>query len=130
MNERRTLAERRTRMEMTPDRRLEERRDSPRTEVAYDVREPGQRWRSTRGDLSAEGAAFITTAPPLGHEIEMRVSVPTFSESIFARAVVVSRHGLLEGTKIGLVFTDIEVEAQLAIAEWVEFKARAARGCN
>ena len=56
----------------------------------------------------------------------VKVSIPTFAMPIFAIANVVSRTGALEGTKVGLAFADIEVEAQLAIAEWVEFRARAA----
>ena len=124
MHERRAPTERRSRPKVS-DRRNEERRDSPRTVIAYDFKEPGGTWRSTLGDLSVEGAAFITTAPPSGQVIVLKVSIPTFIEPIIAMASVVSRHGLTEGTKVGLIFTDIEVEAQLAIAEWVELRERA-----
>lgn len=125
MHERRASVERRSRPKGT-DRRAEERRDSPRTVIAYDFKEPGGRWRSTFGDLSVEGAAFITTAPPAGSVIVLKVSIPTFTIPIIAMGAIVSRVGLAEGAKLGLVFTDLDVEAQLAIAEWVEFRARAA----
>ncbi len=125
MHERRDPRERRNPRHAPSDRRNEERRDSPRTEVAYDFKEPNGTWRSTLGDLSVEGAAFITTAPPAGNHVVLKVSIPTFSMPIIAMATIVSRVGQAEGTKVGLTFTDIELEAQLAIAEWVEFRARA-----
>lgn len=77
------------------------------------------------GDLCVEGAAFVTTAPPAGNLVVLKICIPTFTVPIVAIATLVSRLGVTEGTKVGLVFTDISVEAQLAIAEWVEFKARA-----
>ncbi len=124
MHERRAPTERRSRPKVS-DRRNEERRDSPRTVIAYDFKEPGGTWRSTLGDLSVEGAAFITTAPPAGNVVVLKVSIPTFTVPIIAIGTIVSRVGQVEGAKLGLVFTDIDVEAQLAIAEWVEFRARA-----
>jgi len=125
MHERRDPRERRNDRHNPSDRRAEERRDSPRTEVAYDFKELGGHWRSTLGDLSVEGAAFVTTAPPDGDVVMVKITVPTFSMPIFAIANVVSRRVAAEGIKVGLVFADIELEAQLAIAEWVEFRARA-----
>ena len=125
MHERRDPRERRNPRHAPSDRRNEERRDSPRTEIAYDFKEPGGRWRSTMGDLSVEGAAFITTTPPAGNAVVLKISIPTFTVPIIAIATIVSRVGLTEGTKLGVRFTDVGVEAELAIAEWVEFKARA-----
>jgi hypothetical protein len=124
MHERRSPSERRNRPKVT-DRRSEERRDSPRTQIAYDFKEPNGLWRSTTGDLSVEGASFITTAPPVGDVIVLKVSIPTFAVPLVALGTIVSRVALREGAKIGLKFTDIGVEPQLAIAEWVEFKSRA-----
>ena len=72
------------------------------------------------GDLALGGASFVTTAPPSGDSVELLFTVPTFVGPIIASAVVVSRKGLPSGTQVSVVFTDIDVEAELAIAEWID----------
>jgi len=101
-------------------RRQEERRDYPRFEVALDVREPNRRSRSCFGDLSPEGAAFVTTAPPLGDAVLLRFHLPNVDGPIVVAGRVVGRVGAKLGTQVSVVFTDIHVEAQLAIAEWAQ----------
>lgn len=94
--------------------------------VAYDFKVPGGEWRSTHGDLSAEGASFITSSSIIAKLIIMKIRVPAYADEIVATAVVVSQRQLEDGSsKLGLAFIDVEVDAQLAIAEWVDFKARA-----
>lgn len=122
----RRVAERRNRpliaeaLTRKKERRGDERRDSPRREIALDVREPGQKTRSCLGDLSVSGASFITVAPPAGDSVELMFSVPTFTGPIIASAVVVARRGVEKGTQVSVVFTDIDVEAELAIAQWFD----------
>lgn len=101
-------------------RRTEERRDYPRFEIALDVREPSGRSRSCFGDLSPEGAAFVTTSPPLGDLVLVRVSLPNTDGPIIAAGRVVARSGVTAGTQVSVIFTDIHIEAQLAIAEWAQ----------
>ena len=102
------------------ERREDERRDSPRKEIALDVREPGRRARSCMGDLSIGGAAFVTTAPPAGDSVELLFTIPTFTGPNIASAVVVARRGLSTGTQVSVVFVDLDVEAELAIAQWFD----------
>lgn len=102
------------------ERRGSERRDWPRRDVALDVREPGQKARACVGDLSVGGASFITTAPPLGDVVELLFTIPTYVGPIDATAVVVGRRGTEKGTQVSVVFTDLEVEAELAIAQWFD----------
>jgi hypothetical protein len=102
------------------ERRGDERRDSPRREIALDVREPGRKSRSCMGDLSIGGASFVTTAPPLGDSVQLLFTVPTYAGPIAASAVVVARRGQAKGTQVSVVFTDLEVEAELAIAQWFD----------
>lgn len=104
-------------------RRREERRDYPRFEIALDVREPEGRSRSCFGDLSPEGAAFVTTAPPLGDRVLLRFQLPNCEGPIVVAGKVVGRFGAATGTQVSVVFTDIDVEAQLAIAEWAQDRA-------
>jgi PilZ domain len=104
------------------DRRVAhpERRDSPRREIALDVREPGKKARSCAGDLSVEGASFVTQAPPAGDMVELMFTVPTYAGPIIAQACIVGRKGAMLGTQVSVAFTDIEIEAQLAIAQWFD----------
>lgn len=104
------------------ERRGDERRDSPRWEVALDVREPGRPSRSCMGDLSVAGASFVTPEPPLGDAVELLFNVPTYAGPIIASAVVVARNASPDGkgVHVNVVFTDLEVEAELAIAQWFD----------
>lgn len=126
MRERRNRTDRRDQRTIHgPSRRSHERRDFPRELVALDVREPRGKLRPCYGDLSAEGAAFITTAPPMGDLVELRFTLPCYEGPIFARARVVARSGAVQGAQISTVFTDIDVEAELAIAEWLQERTAA-----
>ena len=126
MAERRVNSERRTRhlipesLERRAERRDEERRDSPRRAIALDVREHGGKARACQGDLSINGASFVTTSPPEGELVQLAFTLPTYVGPILASAYVVSRCGALKGTQVGVAFTDIEVDAQLAIAQWLD----------
>lgn len=102
------------------ERRGDERRDSPRREIALDVREPGQKSRPCIGDLSVSGASFITMAPPVSDSVELMFTVPTYAGPVIASAVVVARRGVAKGTQVSVVFTDIDIEAELAVAQWFD----------
>jgi hypothetical protein len=102
------------------ERRGGERRDWPRREVALDVREPGRPSRACVGDLSVGGASFVTTAPPVGDVVQLLFSIPTYIGPIEAAGVVVGRRGVERGTQVSVVFTELEVEAELAIAQWFD----------
>jgi hypothetical protein len=128
MPERRVRTERRLRplieepLERKRERRTTsfERRDSPRRQIALDVREPGKKARSCSGDLSVEGASFVTQAPPAGDMVHVMFTVPTYVGPIVAQGCIVGRKGTFTGTQISVAFTDIDVEAQLAIAQWFD----------
>lgn len=102
------------------ERRGEDRRDCDRKDIAFDVREPGRRSRSCIGDLALSGASFVTTAPPLGDTLELMFTIPTYVGPIVATATVVARRSAERGALISVVFTDIDVEAELAIAQWFD----------
>lgn len=87
-----------------------------------DVREPGRKSRSCTGDLSVGGASFVTSAPPMGDSVELMFTIPTYAGPIIASAVIVARRGATKGTQCSVVFTDLEVEAELAIAQWVDLQ--------
>jgi hypothetical protein len=101
-------------------RRREERRDYPRFDIALDVREPHGRSRSCFGDLSPEGAAFITTAPPMGDVVLLRMNLPNVEGPIIAAGRVLARTGVSAGVQVSVRFTEIDIAGQLAIAEWAQ----------
>ncbi|GMU58936.1 MAG: hypothetical protein AMXMBFR34_06990 [Myxococcaceae bacterium] len=125
MRDRRVRSERRERhlipepLERKKERRGDERRDSPRRLIALDVREPGKRSRSCVGDLSVDGAAFVTTTPPAGEVVEVMFCVPTYVGPIVTRGQIVARNGLKAGVQVSVTFPEMDVEAQLAVAEWL-----------
>ncbi|MFT3713993.1 MAG: PilZ domain-containing protein [Archangium sp.] len=133
MNERRTGPRRLRPLVPEPltrkrERRGDERRDSPRCDIALDVREPGKKSRPVTGDLSIGGASLVTTAPPLGDAIELMFTIPTFAGPIIASGVIVARRGTAKGTQVSVVFTDLDVEAELAIAQFLDQAVPLVRG--
>jgi hypothetical protein len=102
------------------ERREEERRDSPRIEVALDVREPGKAGRSCVGNLSIGGASFVTAEPMTGDTVELMFSIPTYVGPIVAKAVVVGRQTFGQRQQVNVVFVDLDVEIELAIAQWFD----------
>ncbi|MCA2981819.1 MAG: PilZ domain-containing protein [Myxococcaceae bacterium] len=101
-------------------RRREERRDYPRFEVALDVREPTGPSRSCFGDLSPEGAAFVTSRPPKGDVVLLRMSLPNVEGPVVAAGRVVARTAVAGGTQVSVRFCEIALFDQLAIAEWAQ----------
>jgi hypothetical protein len=102
------------------ERRGDERRDFPRRQVALDVWERGQRARSCMGNLSVGGASFVTSNPPAGDVVRLRFSIPSYVGPIEAIGVVVSRSSVERGTQVSVVFTELELDAELAIAQWFD----------
>lgn len=80
------------------------------------------------GDLSVGGASFITTEPPSGDTVSVMFSIPTFVGPIVAAGVVIARRAVEKGAQVSLVFTDLEVEAELAIAQWLDEECPVVRG--
>ena len=125
----RRVASRRTRnlvpepLTRKKERRGDERRDSPRVEVALDVREPGRKSRACLGDLSVGGASFVVGEPLSGDTVELMFNLPTYVGPIVATAVVVGRQTVPKGQKLSVVFVDLDVEAELAIAQWFDDSA-------
>ncbi len=85
-----------------------------------EVSEHGRAGRPCLGDLSINGASFVTTSPPEGELVRLTFTLPTYAGLISAAGYVVSRAGAPQGTQVGVAFTDIDVEAQLAIAQWLD----------
>jgi hypothetical protein len=97
-----------------------ERRDSPRREIALDVRELCEFRRPCVGDLSVGGASYVSMAPPVGPVVELMFSVPTYPTPITAVATVVGWEDYDTKTIVHTAFARISLEAELAIARWFD----------
>lgn len=102
------------------ERRGDDRRDWLRKEIALDVREPGRKSRACIGDLSVGGASFVTTTPPYTDTVSVMFTIPTYVGPVIATGTVIARRAVERGAQISIVFTDLEVEAELAIAQWID----------
>lgn len=100
----------------------DERRDSPRVPMSFWVRRAGSEgaFDSHEGDLSLGGCAFRGAVLEPGAQIELRFRLSTLPDELQVRGEV------LTGTEVGLAaatrvrFLDMPVEAELAIARYLD----------
>jgi hypothetical protein len=114
-----------------PDRREDserndDRRDSPRVPIrlwARDLAEGGI-FQVHHADIGVGGAFWTTRYPPLGTQVEIGFRLADQKRELRAAAKIVRTTS--NGEEIGLhvLFTDLDVRAELALARYVESKAR------
>jgi hypothetical protein len=99
-----------------------ERRDSQRVAIPLLVRDTalGGSFEPHRGNLAIGGVYFEALHPPVGSHVEVRFLVPGAAEEVRARGEVlrISRDGPRFGAHVK--FVDIPLEAELAIARWLQ----------
>jgi hypothetical protein len=100
----------------------DDRRDSGRVPIRLMVRDPalGGSYDERPGNLSIGGAYFTDGHPPSGDRLQIRFLLPGAGGEVRAEAEVlrVTREGSAFGTHVR--FLDLPVEAELAIARWLE----------
>ncbi|MGC3997957.1 MAG: PilZ domain-containing protein [Anaeromyxobacter sp.] len=100
----------------------DDRRDSGRVPVTLHVRESalGGSFEQHQGNLALGGAYFEAHHPPAGQRLELRFLLPGVREEIRTAAEVlrVTREGERFGAH--LRFVDIPLEAELAIARFLQ----------
>jgi hypothetical protein len=111
-----------------PERESEaDRRDSERVAIHVLVRDAalGGSFEPFQGNLALGGLFFDALHPPAGQKLEVRFILPGGPDEIHARAEVlrVSRDGPRFGTH--LRFVDMELDAELAIARYLQRDGRA-----
>lgn len=104
----------------TMERRATERRESQRRKVAVALDVPGEATRSFDGDVSLEGASFVTQTEIDRDSVNLTFRVPTFDKPIYAQACVVGRRTLAGTTRVVVAFTNIDDDARLALAQWFD----------
>ena len=103
-----------------------DRRDSGRMPIRLMVRETalGGSFDERAGNLSLGGVYFTEGHPPFGTRVELRFLVPGFKEEVRTEGEIlqVSQDGRTFGAHVR--FRDLPLEAELAIARWLESAGR------
>jgi hypothetical protein len=118
--DRRHTQRRANRLVQVEHRRREERRDYPRLELSLEIKETTGRSDSHLANLSPEGFDYVCSTPPTDDTLLVRFALPTVKEPLRAHARVVGRAPDDGRVRVSALFTDIDIAAQLAIAEWVQ----------
>ena len=120
--ERRTLGLVPEPIERKSDRREEERRVSPRVPRRLWVVDPeeGGVPKVFEGEVGLGGASWSTAFPPLAKEVEVRFRVPEHDEEVKVPATIARIQLAGEDMRVQVVFTDLPLKHELAIAKYLD----------
>lgn len=106
----------------SPDTRGEERRESPRVPMAFQVRlAEGEGVFETReGDLSLGGCAWRGGPMEAGTHVELRFRLPSVTDELRVRGEVLHVRVGPQGPATHVRFIDLPVEMELAIARHLD----------
>ncbi len=96
-----------------------ERREANRRKVTVVVTLPKELPRSFDGDVSLNGASFVTSLPIPGTSLALSFRVPTQSAPIVVQGWIIGRRPDADRTRVVVAFTNLDDDARLAIADWV-----------
>lgn len=109
----------------------DERRDSPRVPMSFLVRDVGLRdgeWEERHGDLSLGGISWKGKTAPHGVEVDVRFRLPGVSKELRARGEILRVKAAGVGIDFHLRFTELDLDAELAVAryldQWLEKQRR------
>ncbi len=135
MNERRATERRHLALvtdsiERKQERRAEERRTSPRLPRRMWIEDPleGGIARVVEGEVGLGGASWTTPFAPLASNVEVRFRVPDHSEEIIATAAVLSAREEDSTMRVRVVFTDLALRSELALANYLDTQTRGVPG--
>lgn len=111
-------------LERQRQRRIGERRESPRLKRQLEV--PSEEGVSIlcEGDLSLGGVRFRTAFPPRARELEIRFTLPDVLGEVSALAEVVRTQQDGAFIEVHARFIDLDLKAELALARFLESRAR------
>lgn len=110
--------------------RSEDRRESPRVPMRLLVRRAGSGavYEAWPGDLSLGGAAWQGGALEVGAEVELRFKLPSAEAELHARGEVLKVTETAEGPRTHVRFVELSMEAERAIARYLDDLALAGTG--
>jgi hypothetical protein len=101
----------------------DERRDSPRVEMTFLLRDVGVRdaeWEERIGDLSLGGIYWRGKTAPHGTEVEVRFRLPGVAKELRARGEIIRVKAAGTGIDFHVRFTELDVVNELAIAKYLD----------
>ncbi len=108
--------------ETVREERAADRRESDRVPISLFVRDAaaGGSFEEHDGNIALGGFYFAAQHPPASDRFDVRVLLPGTNDEFTATGEVlrISRDGVLYGTH--LRFSDIGLEAELALARWLQ----------
>lgn len=107
---------------LNKDRRDEDRRDSPRIPQRLWVKDPAESglFHVFDGEVSLGGASWATPWPPLSDHIEVRFRIPELDGELCAPARVIRTTPENGDLKVQVVFKDLRLKQELALARYLE----------
>lgn len=101
--------------------RNEERRESPRVPMRLHVRRAGgEAYEARDGDLSLGGFAWHGGALEVGAQVEVRLTLPSTGAELLGRGEVLQVTESAQGPHAHARFVELSVEAELAIARYLD----------
>jgi len=104
------------------ERRMEDRRDSPRFPMSFLVRDLGEDnlWEEREGDLSVGGIHWLGKTPPRGQNVEVRFRLPGVPRELRAQGEIIRLSSDDKGIGFHVRFTELDVTSELAIAKYID----------
>lgn len=104
------------------ERRMGERRDSPRIPMKILVRqvELGGSFEERPGDLGVGGAFFEERSIPVGRRVELRFRLPGLEREVRCQGEVLRVSREPEKAGVHVRFMDLPTEVELAIARFID----------
>lgn len=104
------------------ERRLGDRRESPRVPMRFLVRDiaGGGTYEERDGDLSLGGIYWKGSSPPMGKDVDIRFRLPGVPVEIRAKGEIIRLTNRGGGIDFHLRFTRLDVQDELTIARYVE----------
>ncbi len=102
------------------DRRMGDRRDSPRIPITLQVRDGAGEFREAEGDLSVGGAYFVTAQTPSANQLELKFKLPGVRREIKTAAEVLRIGGYGGRVGVHVKFSDLDTQDELAVAKFID----------
>lgn len=128
MSERRSIERRRSgntpdeKISRVRERRMGDRRDSPRFPMKFLVRDTGEEnlWEEREGDLSIGGIHWTGSTSPKGQHVDVRFRLPGVPKEIRAQGEIIRLTEAGKGLGFHVRFTELDVESELAVAKYLD----------
>ncbi|MGA9524317.1 MAG: PilZ domain-containing protein [Myxococcaceae bacterium] len=104
------------------DRRMGDRRDSPRLPMTFLIRDQGEDspWEEREGDISIGGIHWLGKTSPNSQKVEVRFRLPGVPKEIRAQGEIIRLSEGGKGIGFHVRFTELDVESELAVARYID----------